>query len=129
MSEERKRAEKRKTEVQRLRERVDELTAKVIRVEAWAGEAMQHMNRLQDQVLVNHVRSQALAELWIEDLPRTKSQLDKRCETIFQQLQEQGVHLIGGEETEDAAVPDAGSEPRDSTAESLVDEPHEVPEG
>lgn len=129
MSDERKRAEKRKSEVQRLRERVDELTAKVIRLEAWAGEAMQHMNRLQDQVLVNHVRGQALAELWIEDLPRTKGQLDKRCETIFKQLQEQGVHLIGGEATEDAAVPDAGPESSDAPTEAVVDEPHEVPEG
>ena len=110
-------AKRRNQTVASYRQRARELEEIVQVVYKQVDLLTDHLNRLQDQQLFQHVQLTALRELMIEGRPVTLASLESRgrqiLESIAQESEREG-------ETSDA-IPEAGPEPSQCAAESLVD--------
>lgn len=97
------------------------LTARVKDVEVGLLGLVEHVDRLQDQQLVQHVELTALKQLLVEGRPLTAESFNNRCQTIYNSLAKV--------EAEKHAVSETESEGRESSAEAVVESTSEVPIG
>ncbi len=100
-----------------MKKRMELLESRTESFESWADEMTEHINRLQDQQLVQHVQLAAMMELAIEGRPVTRESLAARGRMIYDTLKQ--------EATKDA-VPEAELEGVDTATAPMVDESPEV---
>lgn len=101
-----------------MKKRTELLENRMESFESWADEMTEHINRLQDQQLVQHVQLAAMMELAIEGRPVTRESLAARGRMIYDTLKQ--------EATKDA-IPEAESEGVDAATETMVASTPEIP--
>ncbi len=98
------------------------LTGRVKDVEQGLLGLAEHVDRLQDQQLLQHVELTALKQLLVEGRPITAESFNKRCNTIY-------ASIVAGAENDDQQVSQSQSEGRESGRETVVDAAHDVSTG
>ena len=92
------------------------LTSRIKDVEGGLLGLASHVDRLQDQQLVQHVELTAIKQLLVEGRPITPESFNKRCETIYSALAANVEEV-----SEDESVPEAESAGGEPATETVVE--------
>lgn len=98
------------------------LTGRIKDVEKTLLGLAEHVDRLQDQQLLQHVELTALKQLLVEGRPITAESFNKRCNTIY-------ASIVAGVKNDEQPLSEGQSEGRESGGETVVDATHDVPVG